>query len=185
MSFLSGLGKGLHRAFDGNNLAIAQALLAGDYQSAGTLRARQEELQRQQASRDAQVIAAKDLGIGGDVSAALTRDDLSALARRRAAARMFGPQGEAGDEPPAPEDMLMQFAPSPGRFPAGPAVTETSGRYPGGPGLGGGTFPAGPPRLGPIPPLANIARAQSYAQAAALPQGSFFFAPDASLRRIA
>ena len=71
MRFLSGLGKGLHRAFDGTNLAIAQALFAGDHQGAAALRARQDELQRQREeereqgdARDAQVIGARNVGNG-------------------------------------------------------------------------------------------------------------------------
>jgi hypothetical protein len=99
MSFLSGLGKGLHRAFDANNLAITQAILAGDYQGATALRARQAELQRRNDARDAQVVGAKNLGIGNDEISTLSPEDLSWLARQRIAAR----QHDAGASPPARE----------------------------------------------------------------------------------
>ena len=66
MSFLGGLGRGLQTALGGDQLAIAQAILAGDYQAAAALRARQSELQRQNQARDAQVIGAKNMGFSGD-----------------------------------------------------------------------------------------------------------------------
>src|SRR3954466_14320326 len=115
MSFLSGLGKGLHRAFDGNNLAMAQALLAGDYQSAAAITARQEELQRHSAMRNAQVRAAKDFGIDGAVIPALNNDDLSAVTRRSYLAGGYGPQaGGAGDaDDGAPQGGFAGLVPAP------------------------------------------------------------------------
>ena len=194
MSFLDGLGQGLHRLFGGNNLAMAQALLAGDYRNAAAIGARAEELQRQQGRRDAQVRAAKELGIGGEISDAFNTDDLSMLARRLYAAKMFGPGGEGVPDAPV-DDGAMQpanearpYAPPPGRFPAGPAFTQASDRYQGGPGFTGSAGPrtlaAGAPRSSPIPPLGSIARARTYADASALPNGAYFFAPNGSLRRI-
>ena len=195
MSFLNGLAKGLHRAFDGNGLAVTQAILAGDYQAAGALRARQEALQRDNAIRDAQVIGAKNLGLSGDEIAAMSPEALSWAVYQRGAARGFGPggglaagatEGEAGDD-------ASPYAPPPGRPPQDPTFTLTSGRFSGSPEFGGSapqqggglqaaTFPGGSGAQ--IAGLGNVPRAQSHAQAAALPRGSYFFAPDASLRRI-
>jgi len=201
MSFLNGLAKGLHRAFDGNGIAATQAILAGDYQTAAAIRARQEELQRRNAIRDAQVSAAKDLGIGGDVSAALNNDDLSMVARQRLIARMYDPElgglgkGEGDDDGPplAPDVGKSLYALPPGSPPRDPTFQSASGRYGGSPAFGVGApqpggclqaaaFPgAGGPQLAA---LGNIPRVQSHAHAAALPRGSYFLAPDASLRRI-
>jgi hypothetical protein len=185
MSFLSGLGKGLQNAFGGDQLAIAQAILAGDYQSAAALRARQSELQRQNDARDAQVIGAKNMGITLDELRAMSSSDLSRLAQARAAQRMFGsPEngflGNGGQDGPAqPGAGASPFAPPPGAPP--PDVSLASGRLP----IGGGAFQSGAfPGAGWNQMLANLPRARTRAEAGSLPKGAYFLAPDASLRRI-
>ena len=214
MSFLSGLGKGLSRAFDGTNLAITQAILAGDYQGAAALRARQGELQRQlqqdgaQAdARDQQVIGAKNMGISNDAIRAMSPQDLSWLARQRAAHGMSDPAGGAGggedyggpaDSPtldapqPAPGRVPPTYAPPPGAPP--PRATFTSARLPsaGLPFFNGGAMPGGA-RVQPAPfPGASMAqpatggtlpRVGTHAQAVSLPRGAIFIAPDGSIRR--
>jgi hypothetical protein len=214
MSFLSGLGKGLSRAFDGTNLAITQAILAGDYQSAAALRARQGELQRQlqqdseqRDARDQQVIGAKNMGIGNDVIGAMSPQDLSWVARQRAAPSLSNSAGDAGggeddggppglralDAPqPAPDGMSPTYAHPPGAPP--PRATFTSARFPsaGLPLFNGGAMPGGagvqpaPFRGAPMAQLAmgsNLPRVGSDAQAVSLPRGANFIAPDGSIRR--
>lgn len=214
MSFLSGLGKGLSRAFDGTNLAITQAFLAGDYQGAAALRARQGELQRQlqqdgaQAdARDRQVIGAKNMGIGLDAISAMSPQDLSWVARQRAALGSTDPTGgadggEGDDAPagspapeapqPAPDGVSRTYAPPPGAPP--PRATFTSAHFPsaGMPFFNGGAMPGGA-GIQPAPfrgaPMAQPAmggtlpRIGSHAQAVSLPRGAIFIAPDGSIRR--
>jgi len=201
MSFLSGLAKGLHRAFDGNSLAVTQAILAGDYQTAAAIRARQEQLQRSDAARDAQVRAAKNLGLSWDEIDATNRDDLSMLARQRAALRMVDPEaygameGAVADDKPLPpaDEAGPLYAPPPGRPQRSPSILLASGRLGGSPGFGSDApQPAGDLQAAALPgarfvqtaALGSLPRARTHAEASALPKGSYFLAPDASLRRI-
>ena len=207
MSFLGGLGKGLSRAFDGTNLAITQAILAGDYQGAAALRARQEELQRQlqqdseqRDARDRQVIGAKNLGFSGDEIDGMSRPEMSEAIRQRALARMSGAAAGSsganvsGTPPtdPAPQPAAALAAPPPGAPPPGAGLASGQLRFPGpsgfaasgmsdGAGMRGTPF-AGPP-LGQIAAPGNLPRLQTHAQAASLPRGAFFLAPDGSIRR--
>ena len=200
MGFLSGL-QGL---FDPNRLAAAQAFASGDYQGAAALRARQDELQRQRDLRDAQVIGAKNLGIDPAEIDAMDTQDLSHLAQWRAARRMFdsgagGPGNSAAPSPatggsplPGQGSGTLKYAPSPGSPPPDASVTSASGRFPGPPGFGGGTAQqVGLPTVAlpdgswsQMARLGNIPRLRSLAQTASRPRGSFFLAPDASLRSI-
>ena len=204
MGFLSGLAKGLHRAFDGTNLAMVQALLAGDHQGAAAIRARQDELQRQTELGDAQVIAAKNLGFTDDEIGALRGQPLAWEARRRIALRdPTGGEGDYGGETMSPDagaaalhkpgGFTPRFAAPPGRPEPDASFTQASARAFGGPGFGNGASPmsgvprhpaVSAPRWGQMAALANIPRAQTHAQAAALPRGTRFFAPDGSLREI-
>jgi hypothetical protein len=205
MGFLSGLAKGLHRAFDGTNLAMVQALLAGDHQGAAAIRARQDELQRQTELGDAQVIAAKNLGFSQDEIDAMRGQPLAWEARRRVAMRGLAgaSEGEDGGEAAPlgagaaaldkPGDFMPRYAPPPGRPEPDASFTQASARAFGGPGFGNGASPmsgvprhpaVSAPRWGQMAALANIPRAQTHAQAAALPRGTRFFAPDGSLREI-
>jgi hypothetical protein len=126
--------------------------------------------------------------------------DLSQVARQRAIARMFGGDGASGEEgggggaPPmdaAPQPAPV-FAPPPGLSPPGAAFTSASLRLPSASGFAGSAAPngarvpaaplAGPP-MAQATATGGIPRAQSHAQAASLPRGAYFFAPDNTLRR--
>jgi hypothetical protein len=205
MSFLSGLGKGLSRAFDGTNLAITQAILAGDYQGAAALRARQGELQRQlqqdseqHDARDRQVIGAKNMGIGDDAIGAMSPQDLSWVARQRAAFGLTDPTGgadggEGADEgaaPPhyaAPQPLMPADQDTPGSLGGAfdhKGVNYLVGRAPG--KLAQAWFRQGaPPGFGGAMDGATgtFPRANTPGHAAALPKGASFIAPDGSIRR--
>jgi len=190
MGFLSGL-QGL---FDPNRLAVAQAFASGDYQGAAVLRARQDELQRQRAVRDAQVIGAKNLGIDPDEIGAMTSQDLSRLAQERAAMRMFAPQPGGADG--GDEDGTMKgdgtAQPGPKGWPLRPVLPDTlKGSF------GSMGVDAAPPGYGAPPKLpqvdygvaaagkglASLLRAGTADQAAALPPGCLFLAPNGSIRK--
>ena len=201
MSFLGGLGKGLSRAFDGTNLAITQAILAGDYQGAAALRARQGELQRQlqqdseqHNARDRQVIGAKNLGFNGDEIDGMTGPELATAVRQRAAMRMFGPSAGAGGGEGGGQTPPVDGAGSPAPLPSG-AAPQPSGMSPPRinymparlrvlpPGLGS-SFAPGSASDGTSGGLASLPRVSTPGQAAALPNGSLFIGPDGSIRRI-
>jgi hypothetical protein len=206
MSFLSGLGKGLSRAFDGTNLAIAQAILAGDYQGAAALRARQGELQRQlrqdraqNDARDAQVIGAKNMGFNGDEIDGMSSPELSAAIRQRALARMLAPAavpagGEGDGDGVAPStdaapDPLMPGSPeAPGKMRGTFDPERTNDlverRIPykiAQAFLGRGAPSGFGGAIGGAAP--TLPRANTPGHAAALPKGSPFIAPDGSIRR--
>lgn len=167
MSFLSGLDKGLHRAFDGTNLAMTQAILAGDYQAAAAIRARQSELERQLQQEgdekgfdpgDAQVIGAKNPDFTKGEIGAMLGQPMAWEARRRAAGRIDGPEaggageGEAGYDalPRAPNDSAPLHAPPPGKPGVDRSFLLASDRYGGPPAFGGG-MPGGQPGVGQFP----------------------------------
>jgi hypothetical protein len=200
MGFLSGL-QGL---FDPNRLAVAQAFASGDYQGAAALRARQDELQRQRAVRDAQVIGAKNLGINPAEIDAMDTQDLSHLAQWRAARRMFDsaaggsedggllPSAAKGSPLPAQGSGAPQYASPPGMPPSDPSFASASAPFPGTPGFGGRAGQQGGLQTGPLSgggwsqmaTLGSIPRLRNLAETASLPRGSIFLAPDASLRSI-
>jgi hypothetical protein len=175
MSFLSGLGKGLYRAFDGTNLAVTQAILAGDYQSAAAIRARQTELERQlQQEGD-------EKGFDPDAGWAGTKGSLDGSV----------PPGGAASSPP-PGDIGPQFAPPPGMPAPGISAALASAHFQGPSDLVAGAVADGRgSRAGAFPgtrwalsgALGNIPHIQTHAQATSLPRGACFFAPDFSLRR--
>jgi hypothetical protein len=182
MSFLSGLGRGLQRTFDGNNLAIAQAILAGDYHAAAALRARQEDVERQRQqereqadARDAQVIGAKNMGFSSDEIGAMSGPALSWMARERAAT----PPGDAdaagrvvGGGAPA-EKAVPRLAPPSGPFApmiSAAAVSPAPRQLGVAPGSSNSRRPGSPPRV------------RTPAQLSALPRGTPFITPDGSIR---
>lgn len=101
MAFLSGL----RSAFDPSRIAMAQALLNGDYAAAGQLQEHQLELQRQNAElrlrqqaaqraeqdRADQVWGAKESGVGNPLISALSPGDLSQTLRERYAPHSVSP----------------------------------------------------------------------------------------------
>jgi hypothetical protein len=207
-SFLSGIGRAIRAPGFGDRLQAALAAAGGDAQAITRLHALQRQQQADKeasGARDAQVIGAKELGIGNDEIGALSPGDLSRLALQRIAARQFDPGGapvgggELGGTPPAgaatqlaPDGAALEFAPPPGAPPPGASFTLASARFPGPAGFGGeamqerggfrsAAFPVA--RRTQMAALGNLPRAQSHAQAASLPRGAFFFAPDGSIRR--
>jgi hypothetical protein len=209
-SFLSGIGRAIRAPGLGNRLQAALATAGGDTGAIQRLRAlqlQQAELQRQNDARDAQVIGAKNMGIGNDAIAATNSQDLSWLARQRAAARMFGgaadPGGGEGDDvgtypvdaapQPAPGSAAPIFAPPPGAPPSRTTFASAPLRFqppPGFPvgaaqsGAGLRTAPYSGAHWAQLAAARGIPRATSHAQAASLPRGSRFLAPDGSLREI-
>jgi hypothetical protein len=182
-SFLSGIGRALRAPGFGDRLQAALAAAGGDTGAIPRLRALQLQqalLQRQNDARDAQVIGAKNMGFSNDEIGAMNEQDLSWAARQRIADRMFGDEGAPGGEgdgggaPPA--DAASQpapgFAPPPGAPPPRAVFTSASLGPPRAPGFTESAASAG-----------GIPRAHSHAQAASLPRGAFFFAPDGSIRR--
>jgi len=205
MSILSGIGRAIRAPGFGDRLQAALAAAGGDSNAIPRLRAlqlQQAELQRQNDARDAQVIGAKNLGFNGDEIGAVNGDDLSWLARQRIAERMMDPRGGEGEAGTrggegtdgldaafgsGPGALAPQYAPPPGS-PQPAAFTQTAANHLSGLGASGATGSGitglGAPRLRPLPALGTIPRVQNYAQAASLPKGSYFFAPNGSVREI-
>jgi len=163
---------------------------------------RRQEIERARQLAAAQQEAAAGLGLTKAEIAGMDSQDVAALVRERAYRRMLDPLGGAAEEAnggaaaatagvkasDAPDWTIPRFAPSPGRPPADPNMMLASGQYGGRPGFGGagpfGSIAPGAPWLTPMPVRGNVPRAQTFAQAAGLPRGSHFFAPNGSLRAI-
>jgi hypothetical protein len=200
--FLSNIGAALRAPGLGDRLQAALAAAGGDTSAIQRLRALQQqqaELQRQNDARDAQVIGAKNLGFSNDEIGAMSGQDLSWVARQRAAARMFDPggaaaAGEGGDgglAPPAyaaPEPPVPDGLARPGKMPGALDQKMTND-------LVERQFPykralaffgqGAPPGFGVAAGAAasTLPRANTPGHAAALPKGAPFIAPDGSIRR--
>ena len=147
--------------------------------------------------------AAQALGFTKDEIAAMAPEALSWAVYQRISQRGGGGEGGGGGAA-APsgagaamlhghKNAMSRYAPPPGSPPPDPELTQASARFTGSPGFDvGGTpemaaFQSDPfaaTRWGHMPVLAELPRARTYAEAAGLPKGSCFLAPDASTRRI-
>jgi hypothetical protein len=190
MSLFSGIGRAIHSPGFGLRLQAALAAASGDQ----SMLFRIQELQRQNAMRDAQVMGAKNMGFTNDEIGALSAQDLSHLAYGRAAQRMFAPPsaGAAGDDAdgmlkkewtPQPAPMGAPPVPAPpdkAKGPFDPADADAS--------------PLGYGAQDPLPPAGDdvattgkgptgLPRAGTPDEAAGLPQGCLFFAPNGSIRK--
>jgi hypothetical protein len=200
-SFLSGIGRAIRAPGFGDRLQAALAAAGGDTGAIQRLRALQQQqaqLQRQNDTRDAQVIGAKNLGFSNDEIGALSPDDLSWAARRRIAPGMVDPGGgpgggEGSDIGQAPPDL---GAPDPSA-PDGLQLPDKMHGvfdhrfmndrvqlmpFKGTLDLFGQGFPPafGGAAGGATP---SLPRAKTPGHADALPKGSPFIAPDGSIRR--
>jgi hypothetical protein len=193
-------------------LAAAQGD-TGAIQRLRALQLQQAELQRQNDALDAQVIGAKNMGFTGDEIDGMGGPEMSAAVRQRALARMFGADAGAGGgegsgtstTDPAPQPAPTRAAPSPaipqparafaaptGAPPYGATFTSERLRSLGPPGFAGGSMengvglqaaPFAGPRLGQAASPGNLPSVQTHSQATSLPRGTFFVAPDGSIRR--
>ena len=190
MSFLDGIGRAIHSPGFGLRLQAALAAARGDQ----NMRFHIQELQRQNALRDAQVMGAKNMGISNDEIGALSPQDLSHLAYDRAAQRMFAAptadradvdgdgmwktdgMGQAGATgvPPA---QASPDQPKPLFDDRGKGTPPLAyGAQAAFPQVGYGVATAGKA-------LSRLLRASTPDEAAGLPAGSVFVAPNGSIRK--
>jgi hypothetical protein len=188
-----GMFKGAAKPSGGFNWGnAALAFFGGD--NVLQMMQRRQEIERARQLAAAQQEAAAGLGLTKEEIAGMDSQDIAAFVRERAYRRMLEPldgtaggakawpsAAPAGDKAPEPPVWKMPpFAPPPGRLPAG--VSLASGSFP----TNGGGFQSGAsPGASWMQPLATLPQARTHAEAAALGSGAYFFAPDASLRRIA